>query len=127
MLQNEHEDWVGVWERGDLRGWKRVLLTAQRIWKKVERTCQTNREELARLVSRSTTKHGRELWNPHHYQLDAFLRKDPQPAPSRSRLRNPNPPQAEKRLYEEMARTYEDLEGNMGALRQISIKKMKKW
>ena len=130
LLRDQHAEWVIVWERGDLRGWHRVLTTAQKIWKRVERTCLIDRDALARRVSRSTTRGGSELWNPHHYHLDSFLRKTPQPAPGGSQgrraPRNSGPSQADKRLFEEMARTYEGMEMNLGALRQIASKKIRR-
>ena len=113
-------------------GWKRVLLTAQRIWKRVERTCQIHRDDLTARVRRLTTRGGLELWNPHHYLLGTFERKAApaaqgagQPPPRQARTAGPS--QSTKRMYNEMVRTYDCLEDNLGALRQIASKKMRSW
>ena len=93
-------------------GWKRVLLTAQRIWKRVERTCQIHRDDLTARVRRSTTRGGLELWNPHHYLLGTFERKAAPAAqgaglPPHRQPRTSGPSQSDKRMYKEMAKTYD--------------------
>lgn len=130
QLQEQHAAWAQAWESEDLRNWKKALLTAQRIWKRVERSCKIHRDDLTTRVRRLTTRGGQELWNPHHYLLDSFERKPP-PSPSRGpsqqpRLPRAGPSQAEKRLFDEMERTYTTMEVNFGALRQIATKKMRR-
>lgn len=116
-----------AWERNDARQWRRAILTAQRIWKKVERTCKIDRNDLAIKVSRSTTKGGKELWNPHHYLLDSFERKPPLTHQDVNKgFRQAKTSTSDKRLYDEIANTYADIAVNMGAIRQIAIKKMRK-
>lgn len=128
LIQDQHTGWVKVWEGAESRGWKQVLLTAQNIWKRIERTCNINCIKLAKRVRQLKTRGGLELWNPHHYQLQSFLRKEPQVAQGGSRqTKNSNPSKAEKHLFDKMARTCNQLGLNLGALRQIASKKLKKW
>ena len=130
QLKEEHANWVVVWKHGDIAGWKKVLLAAQQIWKHTERTCQIYRIELEKRVNRATTRGGRELWNPHHYVLDSFMRKNPPPVQGGSQphrlSRTSGPSQSDKRLFDEMAWTYDKLEDNLGALRQIASKKLRR-
>ena len=87
-----------------------------------------DRHRLINLVNRSTTQGGRELWNPHHYCLDQFKRKTPVSALDVSQgFRQVRTSTSEKRLYKEMASTYAGIAVNMGAIREITIKKMRKW
>lgn len=127
-LQTTHWEWVQAWERRDLPAWNRILLQGQRTWRKIERTCGVDRQRLITLVNRSTTQGGRELWNPHHYHLDRFERRAPVTHQDvRQGFRQVQATSQEKRLYDEMANTYADIAVNMGAIREIAIKKMRRW
>ena len=62
-----------------------------------------------------------------------YLREEAGASSSRSRPTTPRQPrtagpsQSDKRMYDEMAKTYDRLEDNLGALRQIASKKMRRW
>lgn len=128
QLQTTHWEWVQAWERRDLPAWNQILLQGQRTWRKIERTCGVDRQRLITLVNRSTTQGGRELWNPHHYHLDRFERRAPVTHQDvRQGFRQVQATSQEKRLYDEMANTYADIAVNMGAIREIAIKKMRRW
>ena len=63
-----------------------------------------------------------------HYRLDAFDRKPDPPAQEGQNVdrRQPKQTTAEKRLFDEIERTYGEISVNMGAIWQIETKKMKK-
>ena len=66
--------------------------------------------------------------DPHHYFLDHLERKqavsalDVNHGSCQVRTTNSN-----KRLYKEIASTYANIAVNMGAIREIAIKKMRRW
>lgn len=127
QIQDHHAEWTQAWRRQDLHAWSKILTAAMKVWRRVEKSCQIHRDDLLARVSRSTTYDGTELWNPHHYRLDAFERKTQDPAPGGSaRGLQQKTTSSTKRLFEKMANAYEDIAVNMGAIRQIATKKMKK-
>lgn len=76
------------------------------------------------------TRGGLELWNLRHYLLDSFERRAAKPAQgatqaSRRQPRTMGLSLLEKQMYDEMARTYNQLKVNLRALRQITSEKLK--
>ena len=115
-LQTLHWEWVQAWETLNLVSWSRTLLKAQRTWRRIERGCKINRFKLAEAVHRSTTQGGAVLWNPHHYRLDAFERKPDPPAQEGDHVDRRQSKTAEKRLFDEIERTYGKISVNMGEI-----------
>ena len=68
------------------------------------------------------------MWNPHHYCLDRLKRKQAVSAldvnHSFFQVRKTN---SDKRLYDEIVSTYANIAMNMGAIREIALKKMRQW